>query len=150
MFLILSYPLISYSSSTEQWSESIKNNWDKSKQYSQEGWDETKKFWQSAEDMLGGEESEEERKQARLDKEDERFREIWGTTFSELEDGLVIVDDINKAPAYAFFGDDKKSLKKELDKILEKTIVLLEDVSINEYRAKIEEYTNKMNNFYIN
>lgn len=57
---------------------------------------------------------------------------------------MVVVDNINKAPAYAFFGDDKKSLKKELDKILEKTIVLLEDVSINEYRAKIEEYTNKI------
>ena len=155
MFLILLYPLISYSSSTEQWSESIKNNWDKSKQYSQdtwdkskqygqEGWEETKKLWQSAEEFLGGVASEEERKQTRLDKEDERFREIWGATFSELEDGLVIVDDINKAPAYVFFGDDKKSLKKELDKILEKTIILLEDASINEYRAKIEEYNNKI------
>ena len=146
--LLLSYSSPSYSA----WSDSVKENWDKSKQYGQDTWNEygqdtwnkTKQAWVATEELVLGTESEDERRKKYSDMEDERFREIWGAVFSKLEDGLVVVDEIEKAPDSAFFGDDKKSLKKELGKILEKTIVLLEDKSINEYREEIDDYNNKI------
>ena len=131
LFLLLFYASLCFSDSS-QWSDSFKEGWEKSKQYGQDSWDkskeygqyswdETKKIWLSTENLLRGVKSEEERKQLRSDEEDERFREIWGTTFSKLEDGVTLLDDINKAPAYAFFRDDKKSLRKEFNNILDKT-----------------------------
>lgn len=146
--LLLSYSTPSYS----EWSDSVKENWDKSRQFGQDTWneygektwDKTKQAWAATEELVLGTESEQERKKKRSDLEDERFREIWGTAFSELEEGVVLVDEIEKAPDSAFWGDDKKSLRKDLDKILDKTIVLLEDKSINEYREEIDEYNNKI------
>jgi len=143
-----------------QWKESLQDGWDKSVQQSQEGWekskvygsqawekskvygseawDKTKQAWDSANKNFS--ESEETRKQSRVEQEEERFAEMWNNVFSQLEDGLEVIDDIKKAPDSRFFGDDKKSLRKDLNAVLDKTLVLLEDKSINDYRAQIERF----------
>ena len=143
-----------------EWQESVKEGWDKSVQQSQKGWekskvygsqawekskvygteawDKTKQAWDSANENFS--ESEETRKQSRAEQEQERFAEMWNNVFSQLEDGLEVVDDIKKAPDSAFFGEDKKSLRKDLNAVLDNTLVLLEDKSINDYRAQIERF----------
>lgn len=120
-----------------QWSDSIKQGWDKSKEYSSEAWTATQELWNSTNQMFSM--SEQERKKARQDEQDQRFRQMWSEVFSEMQDGVVLVDKIKKAPESAFFSEDKKSLKQDLDVIFDKMIVLLEDENINDYRHKIAE-----------
>ncbi len=124
-----------------QWSDSIKQGWQKSREYGEEAWRATKKtseeLWNSTNQMF--EVSEEERKKARQDEQDERFRQMWSQLFSEMQEGVQLVDKIKQAPESRFFGEDKKSLKTELDEILDKMVVLLEDENINDYRYKIAE-----------
>ncbi|MCU7959886.1 MAG: hypothetical protein KZQ58_07785 [gamma proteobacterium symbiont of Bathyaustriella thionipta] len=119
-----------------EWTDSVQQGWDKSKAYSAEVWDDTKKALSSSKEIFS--ESEAERKQSRADQEDERFREMWASVFQQLEEGLQRVDDIKAAPDSAFFSDDKVSLTEDLDVILDKTILLLEDESINDYRQQIQ------------
>lgn len=133
LILFLSYANSAYS----QWTDSLNEGWDKTKEYSQEGWDSTKNAWDSTSAMFS--ESEEIRQKSQADQEDERFRDMWGDVFNQLKEGLVIIDEKKLAPDSAFLGDDKQSLQKDLDKILDKTLVLLEGESINEYRKKIKE-----------
>ena len=47
--------------------------------------------------------SEQERQQARHDEEDERFRQMWSQLFSEMQDGVQLVDKIKQAPQSPFF-----------------------------------------------
>ena len=128
------------SSESTEWSDSIQQGWDKSKQYGAEAWQATKnttrELWNSTNQMFTL--SEQERQQARHDEEDERFRQMWSQLFSEMQDGVQLVDKIKQAPQSRFFGEDKQSLQEDLDKILDKMVVL-EDENINDYRHKIAE-----------
>jgi hypothetical protein len=147
--VLASYSNLAYS----DWSDSVKSGWKATKDYSEKGWDKSKEYsseaWNSTKDAWNSSkntslESEETRKQMRADQEDERFRDMWGNVFSQLKEGLAIVDEIKIAPDSALFGDDKKSLKGDLNKILDKTLVLLEDESINDYREKIEDLNQRI------
>jgi len=149
LMVLASYSNLAYS----DWSDSVKSGWESTKEYSEKGWDKSKKYsseawsntknaWNSTNDTSL--ESEETRKQIRADQEDERFRDMWGNVFSQLKEGLAIVDKIKVAPDSSFFGDDKKSLRSDLNKILDKTLVLLEDESINDYREKIEDLNQRI------
>jgi hypothetical protein len=149
LVVLASYSNLAYS----EWTDSVKSGWESSKEYSQKGWDKSKEYsseawnstveaWDSTNALFS--ESEETRKQGRADQEDERFRDMWGNVFSQLEEGLNVVDEIKIAPDSTFFGDDKKSLRSDLNKILDKTLVLLEDESINDYRSKIEELNQRI------
>ncbi len=124
-----------------EWSDSIQQGWDKSKQYGAKAWqatkDTTRELWNSTNQMFTL--SEQERQQARQDEEDERFRQMWSQLFSEMQEGVQLVDKIKQAPQSRFFGEDKQSLQEDLDKILDKMVVLLEDENINDYRHKIAE-----------
>jgi len=129
--------LIHSNATYAQWQDSVKEGWDKSKDYGVEAWNTTKNVLESTSQLFS--ESEENRRKVRIVQEDERFKAIWGSVFGQLEDGLDFVDQIKKAPDSSFFGEDKKSLREDLNKILDKTLVLLEDESINDYSNKIEE-----------
>ena len=124
-----------------EWRDSIQQGWDRSKQYGAEAWqatkDTTRKLWNSTNQMFTL--SEQERQQARQDEEDERFRQMWSQLFSQMQEGVQLVDKIKQAPESRFFGEDKQSLHEDLDKILDKMVVLLEDENINDYRHKIAE-----------
>ena len=136
-FFIMVLFLFASTYTQAQWSDSLKEGWDKSKEYGAEAWTATRELWNSTNQMFNL--SEEDRKKLRQDDEDERFREMWADLFSEMQDGVGLVDNIKKAPQSAFFSADKKSLKDDLDVILDKMIVLLEDENINDYRHKIAE-----------
>ncbi|MDX2505865.1 MAG: hypothetical protein QNL62_15510 [Gammaproteobacteria bacterium] len=58
LILFLSYSNSAYS----EWTDSLKEGWDKSKQYSQNGWDSTKNAWDSTSAMFS--ESEETRQKS--------------------------------------------------------------------------------------
>jgi len=149
LLILVSYSNYAYS----EWKDTAKSSWEATKEYSQKGWDKSREYssdaWRrtrNAWDSKGSifSESEETRKQSRADLEDERFRNMWGDVFSQLDNGLNVVDDIKAAPDSAFFGDDKQSLRKDLNKILDKTIVLLEDETINDYQEKIENLNQRI------
>ncbi len=140
--VLATYSQLSYA----DWSDSVKNSWEATKEYSENGWDKSKKYsskaWSQTKEAWDGTsnkslELENTRKQVRAAEEDERFRDMWSSVFSQLEEGVGIVDKIKIAPDSAFFGDDKVSLQHDLNKILDKTLVLLEDNKINNYREKI-------------
>ncbi len=144
IILLLSYSNSAYSEWTdtvnESWNktkEYSQEGWDKSKEYSQKGWDSTKSAWNSTSEIFS--ESEETRQKSRSDQEDERFRDMWSDVFGQLNEGLDIIVKTKTAPDSAYFSDDKESLRDDLDLILDKTLVLLEDESINDYRNKIED-----------
>ena len=69
---------------------------------------------------------------------EEKFNAIWGEVLKNLEDGLVVFNKIKDAPDSSFFGEDKKSLRKDFNKILDEIIVLLDDQSIKDYRDQID------------
>ena len=151
IFLVVfaSYSNIAYS----EWTDSVKSGWEATKEYSEKGWDKSKEYsseaWNSTKNAWDStnasfSESEETRKKIRADQEDERFRNMWSNVFSQLEEGLSVVDEIKIAPDSAIFGDDKKSLRDDLNKILDKTLILLEDESINDYRAKIGDLNQRI------
>ncbi|MCU7836584.1 MAG: hypothetical protein KZQ83_15205 [gamma proteobacterium symbiont of Taylorina sp.] len=141
--VLVTYSNLAYS----EWNDTVKKgweatkeysekNWDKSKEYTSDVWNSTRNAWNSSNTTFS--ESEETRKQSRADQEDERFRNMWSNVFSQLEEGLSVVNEIKVAPDSTFFGDDKKSLRDDLNIILDKTIILLEDETINDYRIKID------------
>ncbi len=141
LFILLFLSALPVQAELSEWSDSIQQGWDKSKEYSAEAWqatkDTTRELWNSTNQMFTL--SEEERKQARQDEEDQRFRQMWSQLFSEMQDGVQLVDKIKQAPQSRFFGEDKQSLQEDLDKILDNMEVLLEDENINDYRHKIAE-----------
>lgn len=130
--LVLTAPVLA----SADWGKTLQESWDKSKQYSQEAWDKTLDAWNSTSELFS--ESEETRRQSRTEQENERFREMWDKVFSQLEEGLKLVDEIKDAPESSLFREDKISLTEDLHVVLDKTIVLLEDESINDYRSRIE------------
>lgn len=75
---------------------------------------------------------------------DERFNEIWVTVLDELEDGLEVFDKIKEAPDSSWIKDDKKSLRKDFNEILDELIVLLDDNSIKKFRQTIDILKNNI------
>jgi hypothetical protein len=140
--LIIFLCLLLSNATYAEWKDSVKEGWDKSKDYGVGAWESTKNIWESTNEFFS--ESEEKRRNSRKNVEEEHFKAIWGSVFEQLEDGLTVVDQIKKAPDSSFFGEDKKSLKEDLNLILDKTLVLLEDESINDYSNKIEELNQKI------
>jgi len=122
------------------WEQSKKygqKGWEQSKEYGTEAWDSTKDAWDSSNEPLST--PERTPQQIQVDQKEERFREIWSQTFEQLTKGVALVDDIKQAPEHSFFSEDKQSLRKDLNVVLDKTLVLLEDKSINDYRDKIDQ-----------
>jgi hypothetical protein len=127
--IIIFILLMNSTSVYSEWSDSVKEGWDKSKDYGVQAWESTKNIWNSSNEVLP--ESETTRKITRIAQKDEDFKKIWGSVFKQLGGGLEYIDKIKRAPASAFFRDDKDSLREELNIILDKTLVLLEDNSLN-------------------
>jgi len=75
----------------------------------------------------------------------EHFNDIWEDVIDNLEDGLEITKEIDKAPESAIFIDDKKSLRKKFDKVLDNIIILLLDDNLLNYRKNIRDFKNKIN-----
>ncbi len=121
----------------EQSKEYGKKGWEQSKEYGTEAWDSTKDAWNSSNEQLSTPEKTPQKIQT--DQKEEHFREIWSQTFTQLEKGVVLLNKIKQAPEYSFFSEDKRSIKKDFNGILSKTLVLLEDKSINDYRYKIDQ-----------
>ena len=75
---------------------------------------------------------------------DSHFDDIWNEVIKKLEEGLEISNEAKDAPAEAYFGADKKSLRKDFNEVLEDVVNLLLDKSLLEYRGKIEKINNKI------
>jgi len=69
----------------------------------------------------------------------EHFDAIWEDVIEDLEHGLTLSERMRVAPNYTLFGEDKKSLRKKFDRVLEQIINLLLDDNLLNYRKKIRE-----------
>ncbi len=75
----------------------------------------------------------------------EHFNDIWEDVIDNLEDGLEISKKIDKAPNSAIFVDDKKSLRKKFDNVLDNIIMLLLNDNLLNYRKNIRDSKNNIN-----
>ena len=69
----------------------------------------------------------------------EHFNNIWEDVIDNLEDGLEITKEIEKAPNSAIFVADKKSLRKDFDSVLDDITMLILDDNLLNYRESIRE-----------
>ena len=69
----------------------------------------------------------------------EHFDTIWEDVIEDLETGLAINQKIQKAPSSSIFREDKVSLRKEFDDVLDDIIKLLLDDNLLNYRKSIRE-----------
>ena len=74
----------------------------------------------------------------------EHFNKIWEDVIDNLEKGLRVSQEMEKAPDYAIFGEDKKSLRSDLNAVLDDIINLLLDDNLLNYRKKIRESENQI------
>ena len=72
------------------------------------------------------------------DKKDDSFSEIWTDVFPKLEEARNVFDKIPNAPDFSWIGSDKKSLRKDLNAILDEVLVLMDDKSISKYRERFQ------------
>jgi len=70
---------------------------------------------------------------------EEHFNAIWEDVIENLESGLSINESIKNAPDHAIFGEDKKSLRVDFDRVLDKIINLLLDDNLLNYRENIRK-----------
>ncbi|SFV56280.1 hypothetical protein MNB_SV-9-118 [hydrothermal vent metagenome] len=75
----------------------------------------------------------------------EHFNDIWEDVIDNLEDGLDISKKIDKAPNRAIFIDDKKSLRKKFDNVLDNIIILLLEDNLLNYRKQIRDAKSDIN-----
>ena len=68
----------------------------------------------------------------------EHFDTIWEDVISKLEKGLEINREMEKAPSHAIFSEDKASLRKDFDSVLDDIINLLLDDNLLNYRKNIQ------------
>ena len=68
----------------------------------------------------------------------EHFDTIWEDVIGKLEKGLEINREMEKAPAHTIFGEDKASLRKDFDSVLDDIINLLLDDNLLNYRKNIQ------------
>jgi hypothetical protein len=62
----------------------------------------------------------------------------WDVLFGKLDHARLLLDEIEDAPESAWFGEDKGSLRKDFIGRLDELVVLLDDASIFEYRARVD------------
>ncbi len=69
----------------------------------------------------------------------EHFDNIWNSVIDKLQEALEISQKIDKAPSSRFFGEDKESLQREFDGVLDEIIMLLLDDNLINYRKTIRD-----------
>lgn len=100
--------------------------------------DEAKAVWDDHASSLLPNEKRDENTTARNQRlHQEHFDTIWEDVIDHLDRGLTISQKIQKAPSSAIFGEDKVSLRKEFDAVLDDIINLLLDDNLLNYRETI-------------
>jgi len=94
-------------------------------------------LWSKAKNLLPGS-SDVANPDEFLDIRDEQFKDTWNDVLEKLQEGLSVSDKIQDAPEASFFSEDKSSLRKDLNAILEDVMQLLIDKSFSKYRYHIE------------
>jgi len=100
---------------------------------------EARDIWEEQSKSLLQKESRDENlteRNKRLHKE--HFDTIWEDVISKLEKGLEINREMEKAPSHAIFSEDKASLRKDFDSVLDDIINLLLDDNLLNYRKNIQ------------
>ena len=69
----------------------------------------------------------------------EHFSAIWEDVIDDLQKGLTINQKMKRAPDHAMFGEDKISLRRDFDDVLDEIIDLLLDDNLLHYRESIRE-----------
>lgn len=69
--------------------------------------------------------------------EQERLSQIWSNVFDDLEDGASYIVKLDSAPDSAWFGDDKKDIQKDINKILDDMIDAITGDDLLLYKEKI-------------
>ncbi|OSM01889.1 hypothetical protein [Magnetofaba australis] len=136
------------------WKQSIDQGLESAREAGGKAWRGTKEAAREAADKLPdltdraldalndpmGKEQQPEQPPSEEELREERFRQVWDDLLKKLDDGVEMLDRIDKAPESAFFSADKPSLRRDLNEILDDTVVLLEDRSIADLQNKIAEH----------
>ncbi len=69
----------------------------------------------------------------------EHFDAIWEDVIAKLDKGLTLSRQIDQAPDSSYFSADKKSLRKELNSVMDDIIALVLDNQTINYRKSIRE-----------
>ncbi len=107
--------------------------------------DEAKVIWNEQSRVLLPDETSDENISVRYQRlREEHFDAVWVDVIGKLEKGLLINQEMEKAPNSAFFTEDKISLQKEFDGILDDIVDLLLDDKLLNYRESIRESREKI------
>ncbi len=107
--------------------------------------DEAKSVWEEQTKALLKDDAKEENLTERNRRlHQEHFGAIWEDVIEGLEKGLEINKEMEKAPRHAIFGNDKASLRKDFDSVLDDIIDLLLDDNLLNYRKTIRESEHKI------
>ncbi|SFV63225.1 hypothetical protein MNB_SV-6-583 [hydrothermal vent metagenome] len=77
---------------------------------------------------------------------EEHFDAIWEDVIEKLEKGLSINERMEAAPQSAIFGDDKVSIGREFDDLMDDIINLLLDDNLLNYKDKISKAESRIAN----
>jgi hypothetical protein len=106
---------------------------------------EAKNVWQEQTRALLEQESDEANASARSRQlHQEHFNAIWEDVIDRLQEGLEINEKMGRAPDRAIFGEDKASLQKDFNDVLDDIVNLLLDDNLLDYRKKIRSSQEKI------
>lgn len=72
-------------------------------------------------------------------KNEEVFNQLWNDSLPKLEKALNLKEEIAKAPKFALFGADKRSLGKDFNEILDGLSIILSQRSLRELQEELVE-----------
>ena len=101
--------------------------------------DEAKTVWDEQTKALLAESADENITARSQRLREEHFNAIWEDVIANLEKGLEIKEQMKKAPESAIFAEDKSSIRKEFDEVLDDIIALILDDGIFNYRKEIRD-----------
>lgn len=122
-----------------QWSDSLDQAWQKTKQTSQalmeEGGELTKRviddyFSDSQENSFSD--------------QSQRLADIWQPLLGKLEESAEVRKKMAEAPSFTFWGDDKESLTQDYQQLLTQIIQLLQNPTLENSRQNIQQLKQKV------
>jgi len=128
--------LISVNSSA-QWSDSINQAWEKTKQTSNEIIQDSSQLTKNVIDRYFSE-------QDVIPDNSQRIKEIWEPLLEKLHQGSKVRKQIAETPSFTFWGEDKEAVIKDYQDIIDQIIMLLRNPSLEKNRNAIRELKNRI------
>ena len=108
---------------------------DASKEYGGKALDTTKEVFK---------ETEENKQHSYQQDKTTRFNELWEDVFPKLGEARSVFDELSIAPETSWLNADKKSLRTDLNDLLDEILVLMDDESIVKYRHRLNDLRDRV------